>query len=159
VLLLSYFGDQEMLLMEKWMRWVPINGLPRSMVTKKIIDYKGLTLEFVSGEDTVKVFFKPLVYSYRVTDEGSRLKTLERLYEENGNKIITDWCFYNITDSAYLKWINSETGNMHDIIDTKHYAFITQDEFIDVLAVNPPELTIYKRGRKVAAAVTWPTNN
>ncbi len=135
--------------MEKWIRWEPINGLPHSIITIKIIDLKGLTLEFVSGEDEdiVKVYFKPLVYSYRVTDEGSRLKTLERFCEENENKKITDWCFYNITDSTYLKWINNETGNMHDIMGTKHYAFITQDEFIDVLAVNPPEVTIYKRGQ------------
>lgn len=77
--------------------------------------------------------FDGLVLSYRNTDEGTLLRTLEHLHKHDGVDFFGDWTLFQVTDSNYLKWIAEESENMYEkIYDIQHYVFLTSHDVIRV---------------------------
>lgn len=134
-------------LFEEWVKWVPLEGLPFKMYLESLIDDKdGISLLLTSkdGSNKVQIFFEGSVLSYRNTDEGRRLKTLNFLDEKYGKDFYTTWSMFKISNSAYLDWFEQETYKIYGDYNIVHYVFLTCDDVVEVLSTYEPQITIIK---------------
>lgn len=76
------------------------------------------------------------IISYRNTDESYLLKTLNE--RENFSK----WPLFKIKNSQYLVWFHEQTYDIYkkQLPEIIHYAFITPNDVVDVLAHHTPIL-------------------
>lgn len=72
--------------------------------------------------------------TYRVTDEGDRLLSSKAISGLAKSPI----CL--VEDSDYLAWFVRESAGARREADLKHWAVVTTDEIIDVIAVEAPTL-------------------
>lgn len=129
--------------MEKWERWTVNPELPAKLELQALIDDQdGLRLVFTSvHDDTYTFLFDGLVFSYRNTDEGTLLKSLNRLFNHYEADFIGDWTLFQVTDSSYLKWLAEESDTSYETVYTiQHYVFLTSNDVVEVLSTEPPIL-------------------
>lgn len=132
-------------MIEKWTKWEPVMDLPDKIFLEKLIDdKKGLTIEFNDELETTEIIvnFENSVVSYRNSDEGKRLNTLEFLNEKYGKIFYSNWSFFKVNNSLYLKWLNDETYDMYTDYNIEHYVFLTSNDIVDVLSSYPPKIRI-----------------
>lgn len=117
--------------------WCPETGLSGRVIVEKITDDdEGLSIFLRLVNDTnsrkCKLIFDPYV-AYRNLDESYRNKT----FSEHGG-------FENslnlVENSSWLAWLHTESQGYYAGIEIKHYAIITDADFIDVLTEFPPEV-------------------
>ena len=98
-------------------------------------DANGLTiiLKCMKTNNKVKFFF-PSVFSYRVTNESFRLKTLDGFGKTWPNLVSI------IDDSIFLKWFHEESHNVYIDDGLKHFLIFTGEEFIDIINHKPPSV-------------------
>ncbi len=131
--------------MEKWKKWVPTKNIPGTLYYEEIVsNKKGLTLLFSdeSNTKTIKITFNGLVYSYRFTEEGCLLKTLDYLVDTHKKKDFHGWCMFEVQNSNYLTWFKEESYDAYDTETFAHYAIYTEDGLIEVLSPYPPEIEV-----------------
>ncbi|MEP3279147.1 MAG: hypothetical protein ABJN26_25375 [Stappiaceae bacterium] len=119
---------------EKLKRWATGTDIPDSMFLHSLLDdTDGLHLVFVRSDEqkTIKISFDTYL-SFRNADEGDRLKFLN---EVEG---LEKWPLYIVENSEFLKWFHEQTYNIHQAVDIKHYAFITPDDIVEILARDAP---------------------
>ena len=129
--------------MEKWERWTVNPEIPAKPYLQALIDDKdGLRLVFMdTHENTYTFLFDGLVLSYRHTDEGTLIRTLEHLYKHHDPDFFGDWTLFQVTDSSYLKWLAEESTNIYETVyNIQHYVFLTSHDVIEVLSTEPPTL-------------------
>ncbi|WP_346353373.1 hypothetical protein [Azotosporobacter soli] len=127
--------------MEMWNKWEPINDTPIKLFGCRTIDDKdGLTLFFVNEmwQKKLKISFEEGVLAFRVTDEGKRLKLIDFLDETYGKAFYTEWMLFKVTQSDYIEWFNEQTFSIYETFNIVHYAFLTGNEIIEVLATAEP---------------------
>lgn len=83
-----------------------------------------------------KVIFQQPVLAYRNSDEGKRLKSLHLVQ----GKIAT--CIFTVGNSQFLKWFNEESLGIYSDLNIKHFAILTQEDFLDVLDTDNPAIHI-----------------
>lgn len=129
--------------MEKWERWTVNPEIPAKLYLQALIDDKdGLRLVFTdTHENTYTFLFDELVLSYRHTDEGTLIRTLEHLYKHYDTDFFSNWTLFQVTDSSYLKWLAEESTNIYETVyNIQHYVFLTSNDVIEVLSTEPPTL-------------------
>jgi hypothetical protein len=72
--------------------------------------------------------------TYRVSDEGDRLLSSKALSGLAKSPIC------EVENSEYLAWFVRESANARREADLKHWAVVTADEIVDVIAVEAPTL-------------------
>lgn len=77
------------------------------------------------------------VYSYCKTNESYRLETNNAL--PNGRYILL-----KVTNSEYLNWFHRESMGIYESQNIFHFIFVTEDDFVDVLAAKLP-IVEYKK--------------
>ena len=110
------------------------------MIVQEVHDtHDGLSihLSLKNGEATVKVkiVFDPYV-AYRNMDESCRASTVR---DHPGGFSET---LQVVSDSRFLNWFHSESSGIYDDRDIKHYAVVTDADWIDVLAEFPPTVSV-----------------
>ncbi len=129
--------------MGKWERWSVNKEVPAKLELQALIDDKdGLKLVFTDADENIYTFFfDGLVFSYRNTDEGTLLKTLDHLYKHYDTNYFGEWTLFRVTDSNYLEWLAEEADNIYEkIYDIHHYVFLTSHDVVEVLSTEPPSL-------------------
>lgn len=117
-------------------KWTPIDGLVAPLYLEALHDdYEGFRLLLKGGSEQDKVlritFDRAL--SYRNTDEGDLLKTINK--QNSGG-----WSLYIVSNSDYLKWFSEESQSIHEDEDIIHYAIYTPNDCLDVLSSYPPKV-------------------
>ncbi|ASS89275.1 hypothetical protein ACTHHL_06005 [Aeribacillus composti] len=131
--------------MEQWKRWIPLDDIPSTIYNDMLLDGKdGVILEFSdeNGEKKVVVNFKEGVLSYRNTDEGSLLETLNYLDQYYGTDFYSDWSLFKVKNSEYLKWFHKESCGIYESREVEHYVFLTSNDVIEILSIYPPSITV-----------------
>ena len=124
---------------EKWIKWKPIERIPNTLYIEELKETRdGLTI-VMTREDNILpslIINFDTIISYRNTDESYLLKTLNE--RENFNK----WPLFKIKNSQYLVWFHEQTYDIYkkQLPEIIHYAFITPNDVIDVLAIITPIL-------------------
>ncbi len=138
-------------LSEEWTRWVPMQGLPSKMYLERLIDDRdGMSLLLTNKDESciLSVLFDGLVLSYRNTDEGRRLKTINFLDEKYGADFYTKWSLFKVVDSSYSQWFKQETYSIYSGYNIEHYVFLTCDDVVEVLSTFEPQVSISKNEQK-----------
>jgi hypothetical protein len=117
-------------------KWIPIDNLVEPLYLEAVHDdHEGFRLLLKGSSDQDKVLritFDPAL-SYRNTDEGDLLKTI------NGQDF-GGWSLYIVSNSGYLKWFSEESHGIHEDEDIIHYAIYTPNDCLDVLSAYPPKV-------------------
>jgi hypothetical protein len=131
-------------MVEKWSKWDSEKNLPDKMYLERLIDDKsGVSIELKSEDEsvTIMVNFEDSVVSYRNSDEGRRLRTIEFLDKEYGKDFYSKWSLFKVDNSSYVKWINQETYDMYADYNIEHYVFLTANDIVDILSTYAPNIS------------------
>ena len=71
-----------------------------------------------------------------------RWKTVDRVLSEKGGDFFKGKLFFKVENSEFIKWFEEEKFGITDTCGLTHYAFITRNDIIDVLAVCEPEIKV-----------------
>ncbi|TDX51133.1 hypothetical protein [Orenia marismortui] len=133
----------------EWIKWKPNTNIPKKVNLESLIDNKeGLMLTFTdkhNRDNLIYVFFKGSVLSYRNTDEGNLLQTFYCLSQMYDDEFYTQWSFFKIKNSSYIRWFNKESYKKYKGCNIEHYIFITPNDIIEVLSTYCPEVTVMKK--------------
>ena len=104
---------------------------------------KGVKFELINDNgQKILIFFEGGVLSYRVSDEGRRIKTINFLGENYSNLLLSNNILMISDDSDYLCWFNQETYDMFSKHNIHHYLIMTRNEIADVLSVHSPDIKV-----------------
>lgn len=125
--------------MEKWYS-IDIGKVKnkRYQLERILYDEEGLTISLFDNDipsKSIMVRFEYIVQAYRVMEERYRLTLFGRLKEMTP---YVDKTFFRVENSEYLKWCSKESGTISENEEVIHYAFITDDFVIDVIADEEP---------------------
>ena len=89
-----------------------------------------LTFEFIN------------ITALRFCDEGKRLRTYNEVEEilSYYKKRFIGRPVFKVENSEFCKWIASESVDF--IPESYHFAFVTEEEIIDVVSLDPPKILI-----------------
>ncbi|HMM19099.1 MAG TPA: hypothetical protein PKA10_00075 [Selenomonadales bacterium] len=128
---------------DEWIKWIPWEGLPSKMYLERFVDDKSGISFLMTGKDgsQIQIVFDGSVLSYRNTDEGRRLKTINFLEQKYGKEFYATWSMFKVVKSEYLEWFGQETYNMYNDYSIVHYVFLTCNDILEVLSTYEPQIT------------------
>jgi hypothetical protein len=134
--------------MEQWEKWCPVIGIPKRIYKESLFDNEsGLIITFKAEDNQKKLIvnFDGIVVSYRNTDEGALIKTLDYLDKNYGQLFYSEWSLFKVQNSTYIQWLKEESLGIYESQEIYHYVFYTPDEAIEVLATYTPIVNIIDR--------------
>lgn len=123
---------------EKWLPWIPIEGIPKTLYLRELkYDCGGLTLSLVEKDDApiLTIHFNGDL-SHRIADEGDLLKTVSEAERDKEGK----WTLFTVENSLYLKWFLEQNFHIRENTGLVHYLIATPNEIIDILDLSSPTL-------------------
>jgi len=78
-------------------------------------------------------------FSYRKTDEGSSIATLERIAKTSS----LGGVIYKVKNSRYKEWLLEESDGILDVENINHYCITTIDFVIDIICSKKPEFSTF----------------
>jgi len=127
---------------EQWEQWKPREGLAKRYNIRNITqDSIGLVIVLSEEEHDnrgLRISFGYTAGSYRSIDETlchALIVDLDRIY---GKKFYSQWTFFIVNNSNYAKWLNEHSAEISDYIGYTHFAILTSEFAIDILATQPP---------------------
>jgi len=119
---------------EKYKKWLPLENIPDRLYIDGLYDdregFRLLLSDYETGR-MLRITFDP-VLSYRNTDEGDLLVTLE------SREGFIRWPLFIIENSKFIQWFNEESLNIHKDKNPMHYSIYTPNDIIDVISAFPP---------------------
>ncbi|MFC1895034.1 hypothetical protein ACFLYH_03740 [Candidatus Dependentiae bacterium] len=92
----------------------------------------------------IRVKFNDNIDAYRCVEEGLTLNLLNTLKKQYGKNFYTQWNFFKVENSEYIKWLANDYGGFDDeyakLIGLKHYVFIDDNNILDVIARYEPKV-------------------
>lgn len=131
--------------MERWEKWIPIDKMPQKIYLDTFVDdNEGIVMTFSDEKDEKKILiqFDGMVLTYRNTDEGSLLKTLDFLDQHYGHDFYSSWPLFKVKNSEYLNWFLKESSGIYELGEIEHYVFITPNDVVEVLSTYAPSVFI-----------------
>ena len=130
---------------EIWIKWEPTIKLSEKFIISRLIDDKN-GFRIVCYDEIkkykIQIFFKDSVLSYRSSDEGKRIKTLNLLAEKYGKDFFSKWSIFIVKNSEYIKWFNEESYNIYSEYKIMHFVFIAINDIVEILSTYIPEIII-----------------
>lgn len=104
---------------------------------------EGVLFELINDNgQKVHIFFEGGTLTYRVSDEGVRLKTINYFGENYGNLLHSDTILMFSDNSEYLRWFKQETYDMLSEHKIFHFLIMTRNEIADALSIHPPKIKV-----------------
>jgi hypothetical protein len=126
-------------------KWNPTADIPARLVFEEVRHADGhfsVLLRRESKENSVlRVFFDSVLF-YRTINESYLLRTLQMVENLGGASL------YIVDNSPLLSWFHEESLNIYNDWRIKHYAILTPDECIDILASIEPVVEWLKDNRE-----------
>ena len=130
---------------ENWQNWEPISGLSNKYIIDLIkcdsdVGFQIKFSECRNKEKKILVTFKNGVFAYREADEKIKNYAVTKLSNAEGLDIYSNWTFFKVTNSSYLKWLSEESGTLSEIFYgiTNHYAFAAENMLLEVADNSEP---------------------
>ena len=103
-------------------------------------DASGLVLVLTTSADEQYAIHFPRRLAYRVTDEGDRLRSMDYLDGRAATPL------GRIEDSTWKTWFVDESLQIRDADALTHWCIVTPNDIVDVIAMEPPTISVSKRG-------------
>lgn len=131
--------------MNEWEKWIPVESIPARLHKESLMD-DGDSLRIIVSDATegqkYSFLFDGLLLSYRNSDEGSRMRTLEHLHQHYAHLEYGNWTLFKMKNSSYLEWFAQESLERYEGMgEVEHYVFLTSNDVIEVLSADPPTIT------------------
>lgn len=127
---------------EIWTRWIPpIEGLIKKYYIDGLLDtLENLKIILANAEETheVHVIFESNAASYEYTDESFCNELIVQLYTTYGHDFYSDWTFFKIDNSSYIKRLSVQSSGISDSLTLTHYCFVAGDSILHILAYEDP---------------------
>lgn len=104
----------------------------------------GLKIVFCDETKHVKTTYPTQSLAYRCCDEADRWKCLSKILLENGENYFRENLFSIVEHSDFKKWFLKESSFCYKEEQIQHHAFVTQNDVIEVLAVDYPTVEMEK---------------
>ena len=129
---------------ERWTQWKPISNLTskycREFIVDSVDEFQVILSEYYNVERKIRVKFKHLVESYRSINESYIIKLIEDLDKKYGTKFYSEWAFFEVKNSDYLKGLSEKSYTISDTRNFRHFVILTFDEILDIISLNEPEI-------------------
>jgi hypothetical protein len=133
---------------EKWTQWKPLvdaaNKYYIESISIKVDEFKILLVDAVGDSPKVSIFFPHFINNFRINDEGFRLLTIAYLNKNYEGNFYSEWTFFKIENSEYLKWISEQSYGISDDCRLVHFCILTDDEIFDFVASSEPKVEFIK---------------
>ena len=129
--------------MERWILWNTVS-IPTGQyeLIKVQYDCEGLKLLFDDEKILIEVTYGNEVLAFRCCDEGDRWKTVDSVLSKYGADFFKGKLFFKVENSEFKEWFEKEKFGILTKHEFIHYAFVTQNDIVDVLALNDPVIKI-----------------
>jgi hypothetical protein len=130
---------------EKWTQWKPLENLANEYYIKSIT-IAGKEFKILLGDaradspDVCVSYTDYFISEFRSNSETFRLSTISYLDEKYGGKFYSEWTFFKIENSEYLKWLSEQSYGISDDCRLIHFCILTDDEFFDFIASDEPKV-------------------
>lgn len=130
---------------EKWTQWKPLEGLANEYdiisITLAGKEFKILLGDARDDSPDVRISYNDYFISeFRSTSETFRLSTISYLDKKYGGDFYSEWSFFKIEDSQYLKWLSEQSYGISDDCRLTHFCILTDDDFFDFIASKEPKV-------------------
>jgi len=133
---------------EKWIRWEAANIAAKKYhiesITETIEEKFKVKLSDTANKEIIYVSFPEGIDAYRNTTESYTLGIIHYL-EKNYNKdFYTQWIFFKIENSEYLKWLSEKSHGISDDYQLMHFCILALDSIIDIACTSYPVISVEK---------------
>lgn len=128
---------------EIWKAYRPIAGLESVYYIRAVYDtHQGLEMLFAAkgGYKGIKIIFEKSYEAYRCIEEGARYKTLCDLHDRYGDDLVDNNCLFIVEHSSFVQWLVSESCEVLEARSLIHFAFLSIDYYVDVVAAYHPKI-------------------
>ncbi len=131
---------------EQWIRWEPVKGLSRKYYVESISDsiegFKIILFDSSDRRKKVHVIFEDSVDSYRSIDESLKFRDTYELHQQYGSKFSTEWTFFKVINSSYVKWLSEQTYGTVEPEYLTHFVLLAVDSMVDIINPVEPKIEI-----------------
>lgn len=132
---------------EKWIQWMPsIQNISAKYYIESLTDniegFRVILADSAGNSSKISMSFTNGVSAFRSSEEGFRLSTISYLDKKYGGEFYSDWTFFKVENSEYLKWLSEQSGGISDLYTVKQYSLITDDEILDIVTSYEPTITV-----------------
>jgi hypothetical protein len=132
---------------EIWKKWYPTSDVSGGFYIDSVCDdYINGFVVTLSKEDNdqelLKISFPDSVESYKRTDETYYCEFLHNLDAQYGRAFYSDWIFFQVEHSDYLKNLSKESYGISDTRNLKHFVIIAIDSTLDIINTCEPKVEI-----------------
>ena len=129
---------------EKWSQWKPLENVANEYYIKSITitgkEFVILLEDARTDSPQVSISYPTFINNFRSNEEAFRLLTISYLKEKYGVKFYSEWTFFKIENSQYLKWISEQSYGISDGCKLNHFCILTDDEFFDFVSSSEPKV-------------------
>jgi hypothetical protein len=132
--------------MEHWTHWHPFENISagRYLIDSVALSKKNIIIQLTSNDETKKL---ELLFenadAYRLTNESWCFMIFAELTEQYGIKFYSQWNFFKITDSEYIKSVCAQSKSAQEKL--QHFCILGTDEALDIVAHSEPKINIIKQ--------------
>lgn len=133
---------------EKWIEYKE-SDTPKGIyeVTEVLQNAEGTKIQLESDTYRVIIIFE-FADAIRICDEGRRIKTYNECEGiQNYRKDFFGNPIYRVYNSTFNQWIIEESVGIYT--NLSHYSIVTQNDLIDVISAQPPEIKVVSVKRQI----------
>ena len=124
---------------EQWIKWEPIKNLSSKYYEESFSDdengLKFILVDAINKRRRITVEIRS--DSYLKRNQEFRQATINFLDKHYGSKFHSEWTFFKIINSKYIKWLSEESYGVFDLNDDEyplnHFVFLTENSIIDIV--------------------------
>lgn len=121
---------------EIWHKWYPAQRISGKYALQSIDDAIGAFTIYLTGEHPdikpIRVVFDESVDISRVTQITYCKATVEWLTQTYGTSFYSQWTFFTVTNSHFIKWLSNES---YDLVNNSftHFVFLGSNYLVEVV--------------------------
>lgn len=139
-------SKKELIMNEQLVQWKPIKGLSKKYYVESISDstegFKIILFDSSDRRKKVHVIFEDSVESYKSTDESLKWRDLHELHKQYGRNFITEWTFFKVINSNYVKLLSDQTYGTLKPEYLTHFILLAVDSVVDIINPIEPKVEI-----------------
>jgi len=125
---------------EKWIQWKPVDNLEK-LYTANSIKFINteiiVTLTPVNQSNNAKIAFSASAAAYRFTSSPYDLSAYAKKAICYPN---TNWSFFQVENSSYLKWLSKMSSTLSDDQKFSHYVITAKNKTIEMIIHHEPDI-------------------
>ena len=138
---------------ETWHKWLPeAQNLSKKYVITLIEDIIGefnIYLYDEKSDKKIRVNFYESTDIFRRTNIGFRSTELKQISDEQGEAFFSDWTFFKISNSEYVRELFEESCGMLNAAHCIHFVIVGDNCIVDVITDHEPKIEFIEKEHSI----------